>query len=285
MEMDHSIHPTAIVDQRARLGEGVEIGPYVVIEGRVSIGDSTIIKSHTVLRGDTKIGRNCKIGPAAYVGLDPQHVRFSVDAQPPTFLVIGDNVTLREGSRIHRATHPGEEHATRIGDNCFIMGAVHVAHDCVVDRDVVMADAALLGGHCHVGRGAFLGGGCTVHQFVHIGRLAIIAGNEQLSHDVPPFAAVRYGRLKGYNAIGCKRSGMDRATITALRKCFNALRQHRTVPAALADIRAHVESFAEVGEFLDFIASSRRGIPPSRPKLTGNRRSDSDGDVGEAGDL
>ena len=187
METEHSTHPTAIVDKRARLGEGVKIGPYVVIEGRVSIGDGTTIRSHSVLGGDTKIGRNCRIGPAAYVGLDPQHIRFKAEAMSPTFLIIGDNVTVREGARIHRAIHPGEDHATRIGDNCFIMGAVHVAHDCILERDVIMADAALLGGHCQVGRGAFLGGGCTVHQFVHIGRLAIIAGNEQLSHDVPPF--------------------------------------------------------------------------------------------------
>ena len=285
MGTEHSIHPTAIVDPRARLGEGVKIGPYVVIEGRVSIGDGTIIKSHSVLCGDTKIGRNCKIGPAAYVGLDPQHVRFRIDAQPPTFLIIGDHVTLREGSRIHRAIHAGEEHATRIGDNCFIMGAVHVAHDCVLERDVIMADAALLGGHCHIARGAFLGGGCTIHQFVRIGRLAIIAGNEAVSFEIPPFAAVRYGNLRGYNAIGCRRSGMDRATVTAVRKCYNALRQNRTVPAALADIRANVEQLPEVREFLDFIAAVRRGIPPSRPKGVGNTAFDGNGDVGDADDL
>ena len=285
METKHSIHPTAIVDERARLGEGVKIGPYTIIEGRVSIGDGTIIKSHSVLGGDTKIGRNCRIGPAAYVGLDPQHIRFKADELSPTFLIIGDNVTVREGARIHRAIHPGEDHATRIGDNCFIMGAVHIAHDCILERDVIMADAALLGGHCHVGRGAFLGGGCTVHQFVHIGRLAIIAGNEQLSHDVPPFGAVRYGRLKGYNAIGCKRAGMDRSTVTALRKCFNALRQHRTVPAALAYIRGNVEQLPEVREFLDFIASARRGIPSSRPKSAGNVTPDGDFDIGESNDL
>jgi UDP-N-acetylglucosamine acyltransferase len=285
METEHSIHSTAIVDKRAKLGEGVKIGPYVVIEGRVSIGDGTTIRSHSVLGGDTKIGRNCRIGPAAYVGLDPQHIRFKAEAMSPTFLIIGDNVTVREGARIHRAIHPGEDHATRIGDNCFIMGAVHVAHDCILERDVIMADAALLGGHCQVGRGAFLGGGCTVHQFVHIGRLAIIAGNEQLSHDVPPFGAVRYGRLKGYNAVGCKRAGMDRATVTALRKCFNALRQYRTVPAALAELRANVEPYPEVRELVEFIASARRGIPPSRFRGAGGPRSDSGADVGGADDL
>jgi UDP-N-acetylglucosamine acyltransferase len=285
METKDLIHPTAIVDERAKLGEGVTVGPYVVIEGRVSIGAGSIIKSHTVMRGDTIIGQNCKIGPAAYVGMDPQHVRFVASEDAPTYLIVGNNVTIREGTRIGRATVPGEAHATRIGDNCFIMGAVHIAHDCVLDRDVIMADAALLAGHCHVGRGAFLGGGCTVHQFVHIGRLAIIAGNEQLSHDVPPFGAVRYGRLKGYNAIGCKRSGMDRAAITALRKCFNALRQNRTVPAAVADVRANVEQLPEVKEFLDFISSARRGIPPTRIRGAMSSKSDNETDVGGADDL
>jgi UDP-N-acetylglucosamine acyltransferase len=285
MERELLIHPTAIVDERAKLGESVRVGPYVVIEGRVSIGAGSIIQPHTVLRGDTIIGQNCKIGPGAYVGMDPQHVRFVPSEDAPTYLIVGNNVTIREGARIGRATVPGETHATRIGDNCFIMGAVHIAHDCVLERDVIMADAALLAGHCHVGRGAFLGGGCTVHQHVHIGRLSIIAGNEQLSHDVPPFGAVRYGRLKGYNAIGCKRSGMDRATIAALRKCFNALRQNRTVPAAVADVQATVEQLPEVKEFLDFIASARRGIPPTRIRGAVSSKSDNDADVGGADGL
>jgi UDP-N-acetylglucosamine acyltransferase len=282
MEAEQSIHPTAIVDRRADLGESVKIGPYVVIEGRVKIGAGTIIKAHSIIGRDTIVGRNCKIGPAAYVGMDPQHMRYVPREDAPTYLVVGDNVTIREGSRIGRATVPGVDHATKIGDDCFIMGAVHIAHDCVLEPHVIMADGALLGGHCHIGQWAFLGGGCTVHQFVHIGRLAIIAGNEQLSHDVPPFGAVRYGRLKGYNAIGCKRAGMDRTTIWAIRRCFQALRQNRTVPAALADIRANVQNPPEVIEFVEFIASAKRGIPQSRVRTASGSQSDSASDVGGA---
>jgi UDP-N-acetylglucosamine acyltransferase len=226
-----------------------------------------------VIGGHTILGRNCKIGPGAYVGMDPQHMRFVPREDAPTYLVVGDNVTIREGSRIGRATVAGVDHATRIGNDSFLMGAVHVAHDCVIEPNVIMADGVLLAGHCHVGTGVFLGGGCTVHQFVQIGRLAIIAGNEQLSHDVPPFAAVRYGRLKGYNAIGCKRAGMDRAAITALRRCFNALRQNRTVPAAIADIHAKVQNLPEVDEFIEFIAHAKRGIPPSRVRGGGDAKS------------
>ena len=276
MENKALVHPTAIIDARARLGSNVTVGAYAVLRGPVTVGPGSIIREHTAIDGPTIIGRNCKIGPAAYLGMDPQHLRFVADEKAPTYLIIGDNVTIRESARLHRASHPGLEHATRIGDNCFLMGAVHVAHDCVVEPDVIMADAVLLGGHCQIGRGAFLGGGCTLHQFVNVGRLAIIAGNEAISQDVPPFSAVRYGRLKGYNAIGCKRFGMDATTITALRACFRRLRFHRTTSAALAAVRAEVRPLPEVREWMEFIETARRGIPPSR-----TRGLEAHGDEGE----
>lgn len=263
MAQREGVHPTAIVDPRVQLAEGVTVGAYAVIKGDVSIGPGSVILEHCVLEGATEIGRACQIGPAAYIGRPPQHLRFEPDEANPTYLIIGDNVTIREGARVHRATHPGRDHATRIGDNCFLMGAIHVAHDCVLENDVIMADAALLGGHCHIGARAFLGGGCTIHQFVHIGRLVIIAGNEALGHGVPPFAAVRYGRLKGYNAVGCRRAGMAREAIVAIRAAYQRLRDHRTMTAALAAIRAEVPDVLEVREILDFIHASKRGVVPS----------------------
>jgi UDP-N-acetylglucosamine acyltransferase len=268
MEKKALVHRTAIIDPRAKIAADVAVGPYSVIRGEVTIGAGSIVHEHTVIGGNTIIGRNCKIGPAAYVGMDPQHLRFTADEKSPTYLIIGDNVTVRESARLHRATQPGLGGATRIGDNCFLMGAVHVAHDCVVEPDVIMADAALLGGHCHIGRGAFLGGGCTIHQFVHIGRLAIVSGNEPVSHDVPPFAAFRYGRLKGYNAIGCGRAGLGRETVKALRECFLSLRRHRTTSAALASVRSEVRQLPEVREWIEFIEASHRGIPTSRQRQT-----------------
>ena len=268
METKTLVHPTAIINSGAKLAADVAVGPYAIIGPQVTIGPGSIIHEHTVIRSHTIIGRDCKIGPAAYLGMDPQHLRFKRDENSTTYLVIGDNVTVRESSRLHRATRPGLTGATRIGDNCFLMGAVHVAHDCVVEPNVIMADAALLGGHCHIGRGAFLGGGCTIHQFVHIGRLAIISGNEPVSHDVPPFAAFRYGRLKGYNAIGCKRAGMDRETVTALRQCFQRLRQCRTTSTALAAVQSEVRQLPEVRQWVEFIEASHRGIPPTRQRQT-----------------
>lgn len=259
----HGIHPTAIIDPRAQLAPDVSVGAYSVIKGSVTVGAGTQVFEHSVLQGATVIGRNCKIGPGAYVGMDPQHLRFVADENAPSWLFVGDDVICREGTRIHRSTKPGREHATTIGDRCFLMGASHVGHDCVLAEDVVLADAVLLGGHCQIGPKSFMGGGATIHQFVKIGRLCIIAGNEGISNDVPPFGAVRYGRLKGYNAVGCRRAGMSRQAIHAIRGVYRRLRSNRVTTTALAAIRGEVSDLAEVKEILDFIDASRRGIVSS----------------------
>jgi UDP-N-acetylglucosamine acyltransferase len=255
------IHPSAIIDPRAELADDVEVGPYAVIQGHVLIGKGTRIESHSILRGHTIIGTGCKIGPAAHVGLDPQHLKFD---GAETSLIIGDNVVIREGASVHRAFKPGEEHATRIGHRCFLMGASHVAHDCRLGNDVILANNVMLGGHVTVGDRVFLGGGAGVHQFVQIGRLAMIAGNESISRDVPPFAAVRYGGMKGYNAIGCRRAGISQANIHAIRRAFRSLHTHRTVAAAVKAIEATTDArLPEVQELLQFISNAKRGIHPS----------------------
>lgn len=266
------IHPTAIVDAEVQLAQDVVVGPYAVISGPVTIGAGTIIKSHCVIAGSTRIGKNCKIGPAAYLGQDPQHLKFVADRNAPTWLIVGDNVTIRESGRIHRAFHAGEENATRIGDDCFLMGAIHIAHDCVIEPDVILADGVLLGGHCHIGRRSFVGGGCTIHQFVRVGRLSIVGGNEALAQDVPPFSATRYGRLKGYNAVGCKRAGMDRAVIVAVRAFYQRMRNIRTMTAVLAAVKAQVPDLPEVREMIEFIRSTKRGILPAHRGITGRSR-------------
>jgi UDP-N-acetylglucosamine acyltransferase len=255
------IHPTAIVDRRVELGEGVRIGAYAVLDGRITVGKGSVIAPHSVLGGNTIIGERCEIGPAAYVGLDPQHLHF--DRTTETCAILGDNTIVREGASVHRASKPGVENATRLGMNCFLMSTAHVAHDCKLANHVVMANGALLGGHVEVGERAFLGGGCVIHQFCKIGRLVVIAGNEAMSHDIPPFAAARYGGLKGYNAVGCKRAGMSRESIHAIRAAFGCLHSNRTVPRAVEAIRLLGSDAPEVKEILDFIASSKRGLQPS----------------------
>jgi UDP-N-acetylglucosamine acyltransferase len=254
------IHPTALVDADSELADDVKIGAYCIIKGGVRIGPGTVVEEHSHIHGRTVLGRGCRIGPAAFVGLAPQDIKYK---GTPTYLIIGDDVIIRETATVHRSTLPGEDHATRIGDRCFVMATAHVAHNCVLESDVILANAVLLAGHCTIGERAFLGGGFSLHQFCRIGRLAVIAGNESISQDVPPFAAVRYGHLKGYNAVGCRRAGLKADTLSAIRAVYRCLRVHRTMSNAIKAVRSQVQQCAEVREILDFIASSKRGIVPT----------------------
>jgi UDP-N-acetylglucosamine acyltransferase len=256
-----NIHPTAIVEsQTVELAEDVTVGAYAILEGNIAIGPGTIIGPHCVIRGHTVIGKSCKIGPAAYVGLDPQHLGYDGSE---TSLVVGDNVIIRETASLHRASKSGIEHATRVGDRCFLMGQSHVAHDCAVENDVVLAQGVFLGGHVSVGSRAFLGGGCVVHQFCRIGRLAIVRGNEAVTKDILPFGAFLRDGLKGYNAVGCKRAGLGREAIHSIRSAFQSIHSNRTVPKAVEELGALRPRTAEIDEILSFIATSKRGIHSS----------------------
>jgi UDP-N-acetylglucosamine acyltransferase len=264
-----NIHPTALVDPNVQLGDDVSIGAYAIVKGPVQIGAGTIIHEQSNVQGTTVIGSGCKIGPAAFVGLPPQHLKADPNIGQ---LIIGDEVTIRESATVHRATHGGADHATRIGNRCFIMGGVHIAHDCVLDDDVIIANSVLMGGHCHIATRAFLGGGCTLHQFLRVGRLAVIGGNEAPAKDIPPFAAMRYGGLKGYNAVGCKRSGMSLQSIHAVRSAYHCLHSHRNVATAVAAMFDRLGYSGEVREIIDFISTSKRGILPSlSARLTRSR--------------
>jgi UDP-N-acetylglucosamine acyltransferase len=254
------IHPTAIIDRRAELADDVAVGAYSIIKGAVSIGPGTVIQEQCHIHGNTSIGRRCKIGPGAFVGLPPQHLKHDGEG---TRAVIGDEVIIREMASIHRSIHAEDGHATRIGNRCMIMANGHVGHDCKLGEDVILANGVLLGGFCELGNRVFVGGGAVIHQFVRVGRLAIIAGNEPISHDIPPFAAARYRGLKGYNAVGCKRSGMSRETIHAVRAAYRCLHYNRTVPAAVMEIRRTVSNEPEIQELLEFISATKRGILPS----------------------
>jgi UDP-N-acetylglucosamine acyltransferase len=264
------IHPTAILDRRVELADGVRVGPYCVIDGRVQIGAGTAIEPHSMIRGHTVIGAHCRIGPAAHVGFDPQHLRFDPSAGE-TSLVIGDGVVIREGASLHRSLKPGLENATRVGDRCYLMADAHVGHDCRLESDVILANAVLLGGHVTVGARAFMGGGSGVHQFCRIGRLVIVRGNEAVTRDVPPFAAVMYDGLKGYNAVGCRRAGIPRDGIKAIRAAYQCLHTHRTTSDAVRAIQSIEPRTPELCELLDFIATTKRGIQPSIHFLTRTR--------------
>ena len=264
-----SIHPTAVLDPRVRLAEDVTVGPFAVIEGSVVVGPGTAIGAGSVVLGHTQIGPGCRIGPAA------QHTQFD---GADTSLVIGAGTVIREGASVHRSTKPGIENATRVGTRCFLMAASHVGHDSRIGDGVVLANAVLIGGHCEVGTGAFLGGGCVIHQHCRVGRLAVICGNETVTRDTPPFAAVRYGGMKGYNAVGCRRGGIGREAGKAIRAAYQCLHSHRTTAAAVAAILEAAPLEPEVQELLDFIAGTKRGIQPSVHFISRMRQGVGDGD-------
>lgn len=256
------IHPTASIGSDVRLEAGVTIGPYCVVEGKVHIGARSAVLAHTVIRGTTLIGVDCRLGPHAAIGTDPQHHAY--DGRE-THLVIGDNVVVREFATLHRATQTGLENATIVGHESLLMVGSHVAHDCRLGAQVTLANAVQLGGHVTVGDRAFIGGGTVIHQFVRIGRLAVVAGGEALAKDVLPFGAVFHGRHKGYNAVGCRRAGLNADTIRVLRATFREIHLHHSPAQAARKLRTAglSESVQIVRELIDFIEASRRGIQPS----------------------
>ncbi|HSV14280.1 MAG TPA: acyl-ACP--UDP-N-acetylglucosamine O-acyltransferase [Tepidisphaeraceae bacterium] len=274
------IHPTAIVDPLALIGDDVSIGAYSIIKGPVRIGDGTVVHEHSHLHGKTTIGQSCQIGPAAYVGLEPQHLHADPNIGQ---LIVGDHVIIRETATIHRSTTAGDDHATRIGDHCFLMGGVHIAHDCVLNERVIAANSVIMGGHCQVGAAAFLGGGAAFHQFVRIGRLAIISGNEPMTQDMPPFGAQKNGFLKGYNAVGCKRAELSNTAIRGIRAAFRILHSHRVVSAALVEMEAEAGDVPEVREIVAFIRASKRGIVPSHSPTSRSHSDEDDGAVNGEG--
>jgi UDP-N-acetylglucosamine acyltransferase len=257
------IHSTAIVDRGAELADDVQIEPYAIVGRGVTIGAGTTVRPHCIIHGSTLIGAHCDIGPAAYVGLDPQHLVFlkrPLEERQQTWLVVGDHVIIREGASLHRAIKPGRENATRVGNRCMIMGGAHVGHDCVVEDEVVMANDALLGGHVQVGSRAFLGGGCIVHQFVRIGRIAMVGGNQPVGQDVPPFSALLYGGLKGYNAVGCRRAGMSQETVKSIRAAYHCVHTNRSAQAVFAAMSALELDTPEVDEIRQFMLTTKRGL-------------------------
>jgi len=254
------IHPTAIVDPGAQLGEGVTVGPYSIVHQDVELGDGGHVMSHVVLDGRTKIGPNCRIYPFASIGSHPQDMKYHGE---PSTLAIGANNIFRE----HVTVNPGTEGGgmiTAIGNNCLFMMSSHVAHDCQVGNHVIMANNATLAGHVTVEDYAIIGGLSAVHQFCRIGRHAMVGGMSGVENDVIPYGSVMgdRARLGGLNIVGLKRRGFSRSDISALRKAYRLMfAEEGTMSERLEDV---VESFSEheaIMEIVDFIRSdSSRAI-------------------------
>jgi UDP-N-acetylglucosamine acyltransferase len=253
------IHPTAIVHAGAEIGQNVTIGPYAVIGDNVDIGDGTTVGTHAVIEPFASIGRECRIFPFAAIGGVPQSVKFEGER---TYVKIGQGCTVREFVTIHRGTGFGGG-LTEIGESCFLMAYTHVAHDCRIGHNVIMANNTTLAGHIEIGDYATVGGLVAIHQFVRIGDHAFIGGKSAVVKDIPPFviAAGDRATLHGLNRVGLQRHGFSRETLAALKQTYRIVfRFGLTLKEAMARVQAEVAPIPEVIRFIEFLKSSQRGI-------------------------
>jgi UDP-N-acetylglucosamine acyltransferase len=254
------IHPTALVDSKAEIDDGVEIGPYCVIEKGVSISEGSRIRPHVIIREGTEIGKGCQIFQFASIGEAPQFLGYKGEK---TFLQIGHHNIIREFTTLHRGTVKGGG-KTVIGNDNFFMAYSHVAHDCQIGNQVVMANGATLGGHILIEDYAIIGGLAAVHQFCRIGTHAILSGLTGVSQDVPPYmmAAGSRARLYGLNTVGLKRHQFSEQTIRALKKAYRIIfRSGLTLEKAVKAVKEDdIFLIKEVRHLLDFIQHSKRGI-------------------------
>lgn len=252
------IHATAIIDESARIGKNVEIGPYSIVGADVEIGDDCVIGPHVVLRGPTTLGKNNRIFQFASVGEDCQDKKYKGE---PTRLVIGDNNVIRECVTIHRGTVQ-DKGLTQIGSHNLLMAYVHVAHDCVVGDHVILANNTTLAGHVYVGDWAILGGFTGVHQFCHIGAHAFTAVNSVVVQDIPPYimAQGHNAAPRTINAEGLKRRGFQPNQILNIKRAFKLLyRQGLTIAEATEKMRA-LDADTELMPLINFVENSQRGI-------------------------
>ncbi len=253
------IHPTAIIDPKAEIGEGVSIGAYSVIGADVRIGACCKIGPHVVIEGPTEIGEHNTFFQFGSIGAAPQDKKY---AGEPTKLVIGNNNTFRENVTLNRGTIQ-DRGETTIGDDNWVMAGVHIAHDCVIGDHCIFANASALAGHVQVDDWAILGGYTLVHQFCHIGAHSFCGMGSVINQDVPNFITVS-GNLagpRGLNLEGLKRRGYDKEQIQVIKKAYRALyRTGRRLEEALQEIECLNDEKGTLTGLIDFLKSSQRGI-------------------------
>jgi UDP-N-acetylglucosamine acyltransferase len=252
------IDARAVIDENARLGDGVIVGPFAVIGPGVTIGDGTKIGPAAFIEKDTTIGKDCFVAHGAVVGSDPQDLKYNGER---TLLTIGDRTTIREFATVNRAAGAGE--ATTIGNDVLIMAYVHIAHNCIIGDNVVIVNAVSLAGHVEVGECAIIGGVTPVHQFVRIGKYSFVGGASRISKDVPPYFKVAGipTRPIEVNTVGLQRHGFSEEALSQLRQCYRLLYlSDLNTTQALSRIRAEMPTSEETKTLVAFVESSSRGI-------------------------
>ncbi len=253
------IHQTAVVDPEAELAADVEIGPYAVIGGNVEIGAGTEVGPHAVIRGWTKIGKNNEIFNSASIGQEPQDLKFQGEK---SFLEIGNNNTFREFTTIHRGTEEGGG-TTKIGDNNLFMAYSHVAHDCQLGSDIVMANSANLAGHVIVENAAVIGALTGIHQFVRIGKMVMVGAGSKVVKDVPPYILVdgHPASVNGINVVGLRRNDVSPGMRREIKKAYKIVyRSDLNVSQAIEKMDQELDSSPTIEHFLRFLRNAQRGI-------------------------
>jgi UDP-N-acetylglucosamine acyltransferase len=261
-----NIHPTAIIEEGAILGNNVTIGPFVTISSQSIIGDDTIIDAHANIAGKTTIGEGNHIFSHAVVGSIPQDLKFSGE---DVELVIGNNNKIREFTLINPGTKGGGS-ITKIGNNNLLMGYVHLGHDVIIGDNCILANGATLAGHVELGNNVVVGGLTPIHQFVHIGDFAMIGGASALSQDIPPYCLAEGNRamLRGLNLTGLRRQ-LSRDDINALKVAYRELFESGQALQETAEALLKTSESEIIKNLVTFITTSKRGIPYIRKNING----------------
>lgn len=256
------IHPTAIVDSRAELGQNVTIGPYCIVEADTKLGDDCRLEARAVIKSRTTLGVNNEVGEGAVLGAKAQHL---VETKPGGVLIIGDHNRIRENVTCHRA-HANEA-ATIIGSHNLMMVNSHVAHDVRLGNNCVLVNNAMLGGHCHIEDRAYIAGGVGIHQFCRVGRLAMVGALAKIVQDVPPFMMVEgagSSEVVGLNRVGLRRNGYTPGEILQLKQAYRVIyRQGLRWSEVLSILKAEFTT-GPACEFFEFLKSGKRGFVQER---------------------
>lgn len=267
--MSGSIHPTAVIAPSANLGRDVEIGPYVIVDEGVVIGDSTKIDPFVHLKKGTRLGANNRVHTNAVIGGEPQHIAYKGE---DTETVIGDGNTIREFVSIHRGTVQGHG-KTVVGNGCLIMAYAHVAHDCILGDEVIMANAVNLAGHVEIGNHAIISGLAACQQFLRVGEYAFLGGSSGYNLDIPPYMLAHgvRGRLMGPNLIGLRRHGFSSESCRALKKAYKIIfRSGQPREKAIGQALEELGDTPEVVKLIDFMRASKNGVAPDYAKNGGS---------------
>ena len=255
-----NVHPTAIIHPRAQLAANVVVGPYSLIGENVEIGEGTEVMSHAVIDGHTRLGKNNRIFPYAAIGLAPQDLKYNGE---PTLVEIGDGNSIREFVTIHRGTAEGSG-GTRIGNNNLLMAYVHIAHDCQLGNNIIMANGASLAGHVVIQDHSTVGAFSMIHQFCRIGAYSFLGSATLVNQDILPYSktsAPRPVEVYGANRLGLERRGLNKDDLKDLEAAFRLLtRSKLNTTQALEAIEAKGFQSAHVKALVDFIKSSERGV-------------------------